>query len=98
MKFIKKSLHASSPDILGRIDRQTDTTKPGIECAFELARSGKWVYPSTAWFSQSSLSFEIVCPKLYYNSDRLFEINFHSFTSSIVFFVSDNTKLMYNYF
>jgi len=96
MKFNKYLSSASRPDTPSR---QTDTTKVVIECPCERAWNRYWLYPTTALFSRISLTFEIVCPNKSSNSDRLFEINFHSFTSSTMSFLfSDYTFITYNYF
>jgi len=81
MKFSGYVCCVSLPDTRGWTNRQTDTTKLVTECPCERARSWYWLYPTTAWFSHISLSFETVCPNKPSNSDGLFEINFHSFTS-----------------
>jgi hypothetical protein len=88
MKFNEYLSSASRPDTT---KRQTETTKLVTERPYERAWIRYWLYPDTALFSHISLSFEIVCPNKSSNSDRLFEINFHSFTSSNMHFFSDLT-------
>ena len=101
MKFNEYLSSANRPDTHGWTNRQTDRTKIVTECPCERASSRYWVYPTTAWVPNISLSFETVCPNKSSNSDRLFEINFHSFTSYTMSFLSDYTftyvQLFLNY-
>jgi hypothetical protein len=92
MKFNEYLSSASRPDTT---ERQTDTTMLVIERPYERAWGRYWLYPATALFSHISISFEIVCPNKSSNSDRLFEINFHSFTSSAISFLSSDYTITY---